>query len=59
MLNDFKTHSIHQSQYMYLYVTGHSKIVSLLLDNNADYASSDQYGATPLHYAAQNNFDVS
>ncbi|WAR11074.1 INVS-like protein, partial [Mya arenaria] len=32
-------------------------IVSLLLDNHADYSSSDQNGATPLHYAAQNNFD--
>ncbi|KAH3749811.1 hypothetical protein DPMN_184325, partial [Dreissena polymorpha] len=36
---------------------GHSKIVSLLLDNKAEFSSSDQNGATPLHYAAQNNFD--
>ncbi|XP_052235623.1 inversin-like isoform X2 [Dreissena polymorpha] len=38
-------------------VLGHSKIVSLLLDNKAEFSSSDQNGATPLHYAAQNNFD--
>ncbi|XP_021351828.1 inversin-like isoform X2 [Mizuhopecten yessoensis] len=38
-------------------VLGHSKIVGLLLDNGADYASSDSNGATPLHYAAQNNYD--
>ena len=39
--------------------TGHSKIVALLLDNGADYSSSDSNGATPLHYASQNNYDVS
>ena len=38
---------------------GHSKIVALLLDNGADYSSSDSNGATPLHYASQNNYDVS
>lgn len=38
--------------------TGHSKICGMLLDSNADYQSSDSNGATPLHYAAQNNFEV-
>ncbi|KAK3083082.1 hypothetical protein FSP39_013452 [Pinctada imbricata] len=37
-------------------VLGHSQIVGILLDNGADYASSDSNGATPLHYAAQNNY---
>ncbi|XP_025099577.1 inversin-like isoform X3 [Pomacea canaliculata] len=36
---------------------GHSRIVKLLLQNSADCTSSDSNGATPLHYAAQNNFD--
>ena len=38
---------------------GHSQIVGILLDNGADYTSSDSNGATPLHYAAQNNYFVS
>lgn len=38
---------------------GHTQIVALLLDSKADYASSDANGATPLHYAAQNNLAVS
>lgn len=38
-------------------VLGHSKIVGQLLRSNADSTSSDSNGATPLHYAAQNNFD--
>lgn len=42
-----------------LHITGHSGIVSLLLDNCGDYASADANGATPLHYAAQNNHSVS
>lgn len=33
--------------------------MALLLDSKADYASSDANGATPLHYAAQNNLAVS
>ncbi|KAK7501506.1 hypothetical protein BaRGS_00007310 [Batillaria attramentaria] len=37
-------------------VLGHSKIVGQLLRSNADSTSSDSNGATPLHYAAQNNF---
>jgi ankyrin repeat protein len=40
-------------------VTGHSAIVSMLLDGKADYASSDANGATSLHYAALNDFAVS
>ena len=39
--------------------TGHTSIVKMLLDRNADFTSSDSNGATPLHYAAQNNFAVS
>ena len=39
--------------------SGHSQIVDQLLHSNADCTSSDSNGATPLHYAAQNNFDVS
>ena len=35
---------------------GHTSIVKMLLDRNADFTSSDANGATPLHYAAQNNF---
>ena len=44
---------------MVYFISGHSRIVELLLDKKADYASSDSNGATPLHYAAQNNFAVS
>ena len=40
-------------------LSGHSQIVDQLLHSNADCTSSDSNGATPLHYAAQNNFDVS
>ena len=39
-------------------VAGHSSVVVMLLDGNADYASSDSSGATSLHYAALNNFAV-
>ena len=42
-----------------LFNSGHSTIVEMLLDNKVDYTSSDSNGATPLHYAAQNNFPVS
>ena len=35
---------------------GHSSIVRTLLARNADFMSSDSNGASPLHYAAQNNF---
>lgn len=31
--------------------TGHSHIVGLLLEKNADYSCSDGNGATALHYA--------
>ena len=40
-------------------VLGHSNIVGQLLGSQADCTSSDANGATPLHYAAQNNYDVS
>ena len=40
-------------------VLGHSRIVRMLLDRKADFSSSDSNGALPLHYAAQNDFDVS
>ena len=40
-------------------VLGHTHIVNLLLDHNANFTSSDSNGATPLHYAAQNNHAVS
>ena len=50
---------IFDPHWMFFFRTGHSKIVALLLDRNADFASSDSNGATPLHYAAQNNFAVS
>ena len=36
--------------------SGHSSIVRTLLARNADCTSSDSNGASPLHYAAQNNF---
>lgn len=38
---------------------GHSAVVALLLENGAEYSVSDSNGATPLHYAAQNNHHVS
>ena len=38
--------------------SGHTSIVKMLLDRHADFTSSDSNGATPLHYAAQNNFAV-
>ena len=40
-------------------VLGHTHIVNLLLDAGANVTSSDANGATPLHYAAQNNHAVS
>ena len=40
-------------------VLGHTHMVSMLLDMNANYSCSDSNGATPLHYAAQNNHTVS
>ena len=39
-------------------VSGHSQVVAMLLQMKADHTSSDSNGATPLHYAAQNNFSV-
>lgn len=47
---------------MFMLVTclvGHSAVVALLLENGAEYSVSDSNGATPLHYAAQNNHHVS
>ena len=38
---------------------GHTDIVSTLLDHKTTKFSEDGNGATPLHYAAQNNFPVS
>jgi ankyrin repeat protein len=43
----------------FIYIAGYSTIVNMLFDGKADYASSDSTGATPLHYAALNNFAVS
>lgn len=40
-------------------VVGHSAIVTMLFNGKADYVSSDSNGATPLHYAALNDFAVS
>lgn len=42
-----------------LFLVGHSAVVALLLENGAEYSVSDSNGATPLHYAAQNNHHVS
>lgn len=42
-----------------VYMVGHSAVVALLLENGAEYSVSDSNGATPLHYAAQNNHHVS
>lgn len=39
-------------------VLGHTHMVNMLLDKNANYSCSDSNGATPLHYAAQNNHTV-
>ena len=45
--------------FVVMIVLGHSTIVNMLLRHGADWLSSDQNGATGLHYAAQNNFPVS
>jgi inversin len=50
-----------QLQFIFIFsvfVSGHSKICGLLLESKSDFLSSDSNGATPLHYAAQNNFEV-
>ena len=50
---------VDETSYLAVSPTGHSEIVGMLLDRKADYVSSDSNGATPLHYASQNNFAVS
>ena len=37
---------------------GHTEITSVLLSHRECVCTSDENGATPLHYAAQNNFPV-